>query len=341
MARDQHSNGSSNTAATAATTTATRNNNTRMQNLNSTDSNLRTLLDFKKALLEEQKKTDQRIQEINNKIESTKMQIDEERSQLEELRTKLKQINEQKDTEYARFIELKKSLIEVRDEMKKTIDDKTGSSATSKTRKDRFDIANLSKNLEQVERDIQTKKLSKDEERKLVARSKEIATKLHGLKIVHKKEEHYRRISSQYEALKTKMNSIFDQKTEFGNKIGTLKASLDSLLNMREELYEERRKEIHGIREIAAKLEMVETQLNAIEFRRSRTQYSEHRQRRQKETDERRTSRYEVSQERTKRNKENQERWNTLKEVALKKMSNGEKLTFDEMKLIFGDSGPE
>ena len=340
MARDQHINGSSNAAA-AATTTAARNNNTRTQNLNSTDSNLKTLLDFKKTLLEEQKKTDQRIQEINNKIESTKMQIDEERSQLEELRNKLKQINEQKDTEYTRFMELKKSLIEVRDEMKKTIDDKTGSSATSKSRKDRFDIANLSKNLEQIERDIQTKKLSKDEERKLVAKSKEIATKLHGLKIIHKKEEHYRRISSQYEALKTKMNSIFDQKTEFGNKIGTLKAGLDSLLNLREELYEERRKEIHGIREIAAKLEMVETQLNAIEFRRSRIQYSEHRQRRQKETDERRASRYEVSQERTKRNKENQERWNTLKEVALKKMSNGEKLTFDEMKLIFGDSGPE
>ncbi|MFL6370017.1 MAG: coiled-coil protein [Nitrososphaeraceae archaeon] len=341
MARDQHSNGSSNTAATAATTTAARNNNTRTQNLNSTDSNLKTLLDFKKSLLEEQKETDQRIQEINNKIESTKMQIDEERSQLEELRNKLKQINEQKDTEYTRFMELKKSLIEVRDEMKKTVDDKAGSSATSKSRRDRFDIANLSKNLEQIERDIQTKKLSKDEERKLVARSKEIATKLHGLKIIHKKEEHYRKISSQYDALKTKMNSIFDQKTEFGNKIGTLKASLDSLLNLREELYEERRKEIHGIREIAAKLEMVETQLNAIEFRRSRIQYSEHRQRRQKETDERRTSRYEVSQERTKRNKENQERWNTLKEVALKKMSNGEKLTFDEMKLIFGDSGPE
>jgi uncharacterized coiled-coil DUF342 family protein len=340
VARDQHSNGSSNTAATTATTTAARNNNTRTPNLNS-DSNLKTLLDFKKALLEEQKKTDQRIQEINNKIESTKMQIDGERSQLEELRIKLKQINEQKDTEYARFMELKKSLIEVRDEMKKTIDDKTGSSATSKMRKDRFDIANLSKNLEQIERDIQTKKLSKDEERKLVARSKEIATKLHSLKIIHKKEEHYRRISSQYEALKIKMNSIFDQKIEFGNKIGTLKASLDSLLNLREELYEERRKEIHGIRETAAKLEMVETQLNAIEFRRSRTQYTEHRQRRQKEADERRTSRYEVSQERSKRSKENQERWNTLKEVALKKMSNGEKLTFDEMKLIFGDSGPD
>jgi uncharacterized coiled-coil DUF342 family protein len=28
-----------------------------------------------------------------------------------------------------------------------------------------------------------------------------------------------------------------------------------------------------------------------------------------------------------------------LKDAALKKMSNGEKLTFDEMKLIFGDSG--
>ena len=341
MARDQHINGSSNAAAAAATTTAARNNNTRIQNVNSADSNLKTLLDFKKALLEEQKTTDQRIQEINNKIESTKMQIDEERTQLDEMRNKLKQINEQKDTEYTKFMELKKSLIDIRDEMKKTLDDKGGSSATSKSRKDRFDFANLSKNLEQIERDIQTKKLSKDEERKLVARSKEIATKLHSLKIIHKKEEHYRRISSQYDALKTKMNSIFDQKNEFGNKIGALKTSLDSLLNLREELYEERRKEIHGIREIAAKLEMVDTQLNAIEFRRSRIQYSEHRQRRQKETDEKRTSRYEVSQERTKRNKENQERWNTLKEVALKKMSNGEKLTFDEMKLIFGDSGPE
>ena len=340
MARDQHINGSSNAAA-AATTTAARNNNTRIQNVNSADSNLKTLLDFKKALLEEQKTTDQRIQEINNKIESTKMQIDEERTQLDELRNKLKQINEQKDKEYTKFMELKKSLIDIRDEMKNTLDDKGGSSATSKSRKDRFDFANLSKNLEQIERDIQTKKLSKDEERKLVARSKEIATKLHSLKIIHKKEEHYRRISSQYDALKTKMNSIFDQKNEFGNKIGALKTSLDSLLNVREELYEERRKEIHGIREIAAKLEMVDTQLNAIEFRRSRIQYSEHRQRRQKETDEKRTSRYEVSQERTKRNKENQERWNTLKEVALKKMSNGEKLTFDEMKLIFGDSGPE
>ncbi|HYY50331.1 MAG TPA: hypothetical protein VE643_05625, partial [Nitrososphaeraceae archaeon] len=221
MARDQHINGSSNAAA-AATTTAARNNNTRIQNVNSADSNLKTLLDFKKALLEEQKTTDQRIQEINNKIESTKMQIDEERTQLDEMRNKLKQINEQKDTEYTKFMELKKSLIDIRDEMKKTIDDKTGSSSTSKSRKDRFDFANLSKNLEQIERDIQTKKLSKDEERKLVARSKEIATKLHGLKIIHKKEEHYRKISSQYDALKTKMNSIFDQKNEFGNKIGAL-----------------------------------------------------------------------------------------------------------------------
>ena len=52
--------------------------------------------------------------------------------------------------------------------------------------------------------------------------------------------------------------------------------------------------------------------------------------------------RYGATQERTKRNKENQERWNMLKEVALKKMSSGEKLTFEEMKLIFkNNSTPE
>ena len=336
MGRDQHSDGSGSTATT--TTTAARNNNAAAQNQNSIDSNLKTLTEFKKALLEEQKNGDQRIQELNNKIESTKIQIDEERTRLEDLRIVLKQINEQKDAEYAKFMELKKSLIEARNKMK-TFDDKAGSAATSKLRKERYDIVNLTKALEHIEHDIQTKKLSKDEERKLVSRSKEIATKLHTLKIMHKKEEHYRSISSRYEILKTKINSIFDQKSEFGNKIGKLKASLDTLLNLRENLYEERRKEIHGIREIGAKLEMVETQLNAIEFRKSRMQYIQHRQRKQREGEERRASRYGATQERTKRNKENQERWNMLKEVALRKMSNGEKLTFDEMRLIFGDSG--
>ena len=336
MVRDQYSNGSSSTATT--TTTAARNNNAAAQNQNSIDSNLKTLTEFKKALLEEQKNGDQRIQELNNKIESTKIQIDEERTRLEDLRIVLKQINEQKDAEYAKFMELKKSLIEARNKIK-TFDDKAGSAATSKLRKERYDIVNLTKSLEHIEHDIQTKKLSKDEERKLVSRSKEIATKLHTLKIMHKKEDHYRSISSRYEILKTKINSIFDQKSEFGNKIGKLKASLDTLLNLRENLYEERRKEIHGIREIGAKLEMVETQLNAIEFRKSRMQYIQHRQRKQREGEERRASRYGATQERTKRNKENQERWDMLKEVALKKMSNGEKLTFDEMRLIFGDSG--
>ena len=37
------------------------------------------------------------------------------------------------------------------------------------------------------------------------------------------------------------------------------------------------------------------------------------------------------------KNRENQELWNSLKEVAMKKMSSGDKLTFDEMKLIYSD----
>src|ERR671921_2063740 len=215
------------------------------------DPNRKTLLEFKKIVQEEQKTGDKRIEEINTKLDNVKNQIDEERTQLDDLRAKLKQVNEEKDSEYPKFVQLRESLMQAKNQMK-ILDDKVGPVA-AKLRKERSDMHNLQKALEQIERDIQTKKLSKDEERKLVARSKEIATKLHGLKIIHKKEEHYRRISSQYDALKTKMNSIFDQKNEFGNKIGALKASLDSLLNLREELYEERRKEIHGIREIAAK----------------------------------------------------------------------------------------
>ena len=326
MVRDSENGGS---AILTATT----------ENGNDSDPNLKTLLEFKKAVLEEQKTGEKKIEEINNSLEGVKKKIDEERIQLDDLRTKLKQVNEEKDAEYPKFMELRNSLIETKNQMK-SLDDKV-SPAAAKSRKERSDIHNLQKTLEQLERDLQTKKLSKDEERKLVARSKEIATKLHTLKMMHKKEDRYRTMSTQYDNLKDQVNRIFRLKEEYGSKIGRLKESLDTLINQRESLYEERRQVIHTVREAGAKLEMIETQLNAIAFKKSRMQAAEHRHRRQRETDDRRVARQEAIQERVKRDKEYQERWNTLKEAALKKMSSGEKLTFDEMKLIFGDAGSD
>jgi uncharacterized coiled-coil DUF342 family protein len=329
VVRDSDSGGSAILTATAA-------------NGNSSDDldpNLRTLLEFKRAVQEEQKTGEKRIEEINNKLESVKKQIDEERTQLDDLRVKLKQVNEEKDIEYPKFVELRNNLIEAKNQMK-NLDDKIGPLA-AKLRKERSDMHNLQKALEQIERDIQTKKLSKDEERKLVARSKEIATKLHTLKMVHKKEDQYRTMSAQYDQLKEQIKRIFKLKEEYGSKIGKLKESLDDLINLRESLYEERRKVIHTVREAVAKLEMIETQLNAIAFKKSRMHAAEYRQRKQKDTVERHIARQEAMQERAKRDKEYQERRNALKEAALKKMSSGKKLTFDEMKLIFGDAGSD
>ena len=320
----------------SATTTA--NNNNTGGNSGSSPPNLKTLLEFKKSVLEEQKSGDKKIEEINSKLEAVKKQIDEERMQLDDLRAKLKAVNEEKDADYPKFIELRNSLIDAKNQMR-SLDDKVGG-GPAKSRKDRSEISGLTKALEQIERDIQTKKLSKDEERKLVARSKEIATKLHTLKLVHKKEGQYREMSSQYDELKSKVNKIFKQKEELGNKIGRLKESIEGLVNTREALYEERRQVIHSVREASAKLEMIETQLNAIAFKKSRMAHAETRHKKQ-EMDERRVARQEAMQERVRRYKEYQDRWNTLKEAALKKMSSGEKLTFDEMKLIFGDSAQE
>lgn len=308
-------------------------------NGNPDDPNLKTLLEFKKTVVEEQKAGDKRIDEINTKLEAVKKQIDEERKQLDEHRSKLKKINEEKDAEYPKFVEMRNSLIEAKNQMR-NLDDKV-SPAVAKSRKERGDMHNLHRTLEQIERDIQTKKLTKDEERKLVARSKEIATKLHTLKVRDKKKGQYDNMSAQYDQLKSQVNQIFRLKEEHGSKIGKLKESLDNLINQRESLYEERRQIIHTVREAGAKLEMIDTQLNAIAFKKSRMQAAEHRHRKQRETDDRRVARQEAIQERVKRDKEYQERWNALKEAALKKMSSGEKLTFDEMKLIFGDSGSE
>ena len=300
------------------------------------DPNRKTLLEFKKVVQEEQKTGDKRIEEISTKLDNVKKQIDEERTQLDDLRAKLKQVNEEKDREYPKFVQLRENLMQAKNQMK-ILDDKVGPVA-AKLRKERSDMHNLQKALEQIERDIQTKKLSKDEERKLVARSKEIATKLHTLKVIHKKEDQYRTISGQYDQLRDQVRRIFKLKEEYGTKIGKLKESLDNLVNLREGLYEERRQVIHVVREAAAKLEMIETQLNAIAFKKSRMQAAEYRHKRQRETGERRAARQEAMQERAKRDKEYQERRNALKEVALQKMTTGKKLTFDEMKLIFGDA---
>jgi uncharacterized coiled-coil DUF342 family protein len=303
------------------------------------DPNLKTLQEFKKSVLEEQKEGEKKIDEINNNLEDVKKQIDSERTKLDEIRAKLKQVNEEKDVEYPKFVELRNSLIDTKNQMK-NLDDKVGAAA-AKSRKERSDMHNLQRTLEQIERDIQTKKLSKDEERKLVARTKEIATKLHTLKVMHKKEDQYRTMSSNYDHLKDNVNRLFRLKEDYGSNIGRLKESLDNLINTRESLYEERRKVIHIVREAGAKLEMIDTQLNAIAFKKSRMQAAESRHKRQRETDDRRAARQEAMQERVKRDKEYQDRWNTLKEAALKKMSSGEKLTFDEMKLIFGDAGSD
>ena len=87
------------------------------------------------------------------------------------------------------------------------------------------------------------------------------------------------------------------------------------------------------------KLEMIDTQLNAIVSKsRMQLQNIVIRGRRRRGTGEKRQ---EAIQERTKRDKEYQERRNALKEVAVKKMTTGKKLTFDEMKLIFGDAGSD
>jgi len=301
------------------------------QNIVSLESNLKTLIDFKNSLLDDQKSGEKTIQDLNEKIDVTKKQIDGEREKLEELRIKLKEVNDVKEEEFPKFMELKDMVLKARSQLK-VIDEKTGSRST----KDRINIKQLTKTLEQLERDIQTKKLSKEEERKLVTRSKEIATKLYAMKVIHKKEDHFRTISSQYGNLKSKINEIFDKRSEFGNKIGELKQVLDTLLDNREQLYEERRKIIRDVRETSAKLEMVNTQINAIEFRKSKIN-SVGGKRRTRDSHDKNYAGFQSSKDRARKNKENIQIWNSMKEQALKKMSSGEKLTFDEMRLIYSD----
>jgi chromosome segregation ATPase len=134
VVRDSESGGSATLTATAT------NSNSGDDDL---DPNRKTLLEFKRAVQEEQKTGDKRIDEINNKLDNIKKQIDEERAQLDDFRSKLKQVNEEKDIEYPKFVELRESLMEAKNQMK-SLDDKVGPVA-AKLRKERSDMHNLQK----------------------------------------------------------------------------------------------------------------------------------------------------------------------------------------------------
>jgi hypothetical protein len=99
--------------------------NDQEQNLISLNLNLNTLIEFKNSLIEEQKNGETKIQEINEKIERTKKEVDNERQSLEELRIRLKEINDVKDEEFPKFMELKDQVMKARNQMK-VIDEKTG-----------------------------------------------------------------------------------------------------------------------------------------------------------------------------------------------------------------------
>ncbi len=83
-----------------------------------------------------------KIDEINLGLETVKKQIDDERNRLDEFRARLKQINEEKDIDYPKFVELRKSLTEARNQMK-TLDDKVAGAAAAKSRKERLDNVQL------------------------------------------------------------------------------------------------------------------------------------------------------------------------------------------------------
>jgi len=76
---------------------------------------------------------------------------------LEAERLKLKHTNEAKDADYTKFTEMKNNLIEERKRMK-TLDSKASSSGSSggyRSRRDKYNITNLTKALDQIEKDIQ------------------------------------------------------------------------------------------------------------------------------------------------------------------------------------------
>ncbi|MHB1909126.1 MAG: coiled-coil domain-containing protein [Nitrososphaerales archaeon] len=257
--------------------------------------------------INEYRRLDQRRREIRGEIRGFTEKINVDRKALDEYYDKISSFKNARREILSKIRDMKTKSTEVEKVLKKF-----EKSAPKEGEA-------LNERLKKVEWKLQTERLTRDEEKQLVANVKELETKLKAWRKAHSTKQDLGEILGQIKILKKQLDEMNVFKAQNDPEVKATHERVATMLNQRHELFQE-------IEEIDQKLVNLETNISTIV-----TQLDEFYSQRRAMLDGKRSKEHESNRAKTR------ELVERVKGDARKKLEQGAKLSFDELKLVYAD----
>jgi uncharacterized coiled-coil DUF342 family protein len=258
-------------------------------------------------LIGEYKRLDLRRREIRREIREYTEKINADRKELDEYYEKLSGFKTVRREILAKIRDMKSKSTEVEKELKQF----------EKNLPKGGDV--LNERLKNVEWKLQTARLTRDEEKQLVATVKELETKLKVWKKAHSTKKELSSVLDQIRVLKKQLDGMNTFKAANDPEIKARHERVATMMNSRHQLFEE--------------IESINTQLVTIDsdIAKATQELDSLRAQRRALIEGRRTREHETSRAKTR------ELVERAKDDAMKKLEQGGKLSFDELRLVYAD----
>ncbi|HZW55015.1 MAG TPA: hypothetical protein VFF30_01870 [Nitrososphaerales archaeon] len=177
----------------------------------------------------------------------------------------------------------------------------------------------LHERLKKVEWRLQTERLSRDEEKQLVAVVKDLETKLKAWKKADTTKKEYTSVQDQIKLLKSKLDEMNKFRAEKDPEVRARHERVATMLNQRHQLFQEIEDINNSLMELDAKITKNTGELDGLRIQRRSL------------VEGRKVRDYESSKAKTR------QLVDRARGDAKKKLEQGEKLSLDELRLAFGD----
>ncbi|MEM4311549.1 MAG: hypothetical protein QXX95_04100 [Nitrososphaerales archaeon] len=271
----------------------------------STLEKIQELKSLKSSLIEEINKLREHKENLFKEYYELNSKIKEKRENLKEMIEILREGREKIN----QAIEESKSLKERRNENRAKINE------IKKVCKSQLE--SIEKEISELEWNLQTKKLTREEEKKIILKLKKLAKDRKNLLKLKDIEQENQKIKDKLSELWNSIANEKSKKEEVKKRLNNLKNELFSFVKLRDEKFEELRKISINIKALGSKLRGISEELLAL------TQWKKNFDRNVKEK--------EIEESKRKE----KEILSKLAQEAKEKLKRGEKLSFEELKVIY------
>jgi uncharacterized coiled-coil DUF342 family protein len=257
--------------------------------------------------INEYKRMDERRREIRRQIRELTEKINADRKSLDEYYEKLAGFKTSRREILSQIRDMKTKSTEVEKVLKKFEKSSPKEGAA------------LNERLKKVEWKLQTERISRDEEKQLVADVKELETKLKAWKKAHATKQDLSEITGKIKLLKKQLDEMNAFKAKNDPEVKAQHERVALMLNQRHQLFQEIETINTDLVNLDQTIAKLAQELNTL------------REQRRLLVDGRRSREHESNRARTR------ELVERARDDARKKLEHGGKLSFDELKLVYAD----